>query len=132
MAFPVTVWFRQLFLFGIVGVIQVIVDSGVLIGLTHAGVSLAVANVVGRMCGACVGFVLNGTTTFSHQTEQQLRGRHLVRFVAAWASLTIVSTTLLWLLHKHVSMELVWAAKPAIEIFLALISFFLSKFWIYR
>lgn len=127
-----TILIRQLLLFGIVGVIQVVIDTSVLVGLTAAGVGLAIANIAGRISGACAGFFLNGTATFSHQTQQRLQGTHLVRFIASWVALTLVSTSLLYLLRGHLRLQLIWMAKPVIEIFLASISFFLSKFWIYK
>lgn len=126
------VWFRQIFLFGVVGAIQVVIDSGVLVGLSAAGAGIAIANVAGRVSGACVGFLLNGTTTFSGQTERRLRGKHLARFVVTWIALTLISTVLLYLLRKQVSLETIWVAKPAVEAFLAFVSFFISKFWIYK
>lgn len=126
------VWFQQIFLFGIVGTIQVIIDSGVLVGLSAVGISIAVANVVGRVSGACAGFILNGTTTFSGQTERRLRGRHLARFIVTWVALTLISTVSLYLLRRQVPLETVWVAKPAVEAVLALVSFFISKLWIYK
>lgn len=126
------VWFRQIFLFGMVGAIQVIIDSGVLVGLSAAGIGITIANVAGRTSGACVGFLLNGTTTFSNQTEQRLHGRHLARFIATWLTLTLISTVLLYLLRKQASLEIIWVAKPVVEVFLAFVSFFISKFWIYK
>lgn len=127
-----TLLIRQLLLFGIVGVVQVIIDTGVLIGMTSLGMALILANIVGRVAGASVGFFLNGTATFSHQTQQQLHGTHVARFITSWIVLTLVSTLLLYLLHKRLSLQFVWVAKPAIEIFLASISFFISKFWVYK
>ncbi len=127
-----TILIRQLLLFVIVGVIQVVIDTGVLIGITSIGVGIVIANIAGRLTGACAGFFLNGTATFSHQTQRRLHGTHLARFIISWIALTLVSTLLLFLLRKHLSLESIWMAKPAIEIFLAAISFFLSKFWIYK
>ena len=127
-----SVWLRQIFVFGIVGVIQVVIDSAVLIGLSAAGVGIAIANVAGRLSGACAGFLLNGTTTFSSQTKQRLHGMHLTRFSITWIALTIISTSLIYILRHYGSIESAWAAKPAIEALLALVSFFISKFWIYK
>lgn len=127
-----TVLIRQLLLFGIVGVIQVVIDTGVLIGVTSIGVGVVIANIAGRVAGACAGFFLNGTATFSHQTQQRLHGTHLARFIISWIALTLVSTLSLYLLRRQLSLESVWVAKPAIEIVLASISFFISKFWIYK
>lgn len=123
---------RQLTLFGLVGVVQVVIDTAVLIGLTFAGFGLVPANISGRIAGASAGFFLNGTATFSHQTKRRLRGVHLTRFVIAWLALTLASTIVLYLLHKHVSIEVIWLVKPSVEVFLACISFFTSKFWIYK
>lgn len=125
------VWFRQLFMFGIVGMIQVAIDSGVLIGLTHAGFDVAAANVCGRVAGALVGFLLNGKATFPSLSARRLHDGPLLRFVLTWVTLTAVSTLLLVLLHERVALEFVWMVKPVVEICLAAVSFFASKFWIY-
>lgn len=126
------VWLEQIFLFVIVGIIQVAIDSSILVGLSAAGASIAVANVSGRLSGAFAGFFLNGAATFSDQTKKRLAGKHLVRFIITWITLTLISTWLLYLLHMQVSLKTIWLAKPGIEIFLAFISFFVSKFWIYK
>jgi putative flippase GtrA len=127
----VKAWLRQLFLFGIVGMIQVAIDSGVLIGLTRAGVDVAAANVCGRVAGALVGFLLNGKTTFPSLSGRRLHDGPLLRFILTWLALTAISTLLLVLLHEHVALEYVWLVKPMVEVCLAAVSFLVSKFWIY-
>jgi putative flippase GtrA len=114
------------------GMIQVAIDSGVLIGLSALGLSIPLANIAGRLSGASAGFVLNGTTTFSAQTNQPLHGKPLMRFITTWIILTIVSTSMLYAIRLYVPLEKVWLSKPLVEIFLATISFFASKFWIYK
>jgi len=123
---------RQIFFFGLIGLIQVLIDTGVLIGLTTLGATLVAANIAGRVAGACAGFLLNGTSTFSHQIDKRLQNKHLRRFLVSWTVLTAVSTLILYLANKHVTLELIWIAKPAIEICLAFVSFLVSKFWIYK
>jgi putative flippase GtrA len=127
----VKVWFRQLLLFGIVGMVQIAIDSGILIGLTHAGADVAAANVCGRVAGALAGFLLNGKATFSSLSTRRLRDGPLFRFILTWLALTAVSTLLLVLLRERVALESVWMVKPVVEVCLAAISFLVSKFWIY-
>ncbi|WP_254063311.1 GtrA family protein [Rhodanobacter sp. L36] len=125
-------WVRQIVLFGIVGLLQVAIDTGVLVGLTALGVAVAGANICGRISGACVGFLLNGTTTFSSPAPRRLHRGALARFLIMWIPLTIISTLLMSVLRAQVSLQSVWAIKPVVEIGLAMISFLVSKFWVYK
>ncbi|OOG48772.1 hypothetical protein B0E50_08290 [Rhodanobacter sp. C01] len=111
--------------------VQVVIDSGVLIGLTHAGAGVAMANVCGRIAGALVGFLLNGKATFSSVSNRRLHDGPLLRFILIWLTLTTVSTLLLVLLRQRVPLESVWMVKPVVEACLAAVSFLVSKFWIY-
>jgi putative flippase GtrA len=125
-------WVRQIVLFGIVGLLQVAIDTGVLVGLTAIGMAVAGANICGRISGACIGFLLNGTATFTSPTPRRLHRGPLVRFLFMWIPLTIISTLLLSFLRTHVSLQSVWMIKPVVEIGLAMVSFLVSKFWVYK
>ena len=48
----------------IVGLVQWLVDWGVLVLLSHWGMAIEPANVLGRIAGACLGYWLNGVITF--------------------------------------------------------------------
>ena len=77
--------------FSLVGVVQVVVDSGVYIALTTLGLATPPSNVCGRIAGALLGFWLNGRLTFAHQ-EQAATALRLLRYLILWIVLTTIST----------------------------------------
>jgi putative flippase GtrA len=117
--------------FLLVGLFLVAVDWLVTAILGHAGLPLEVANVSGRVCGALLGFLLNGKITFA-RNDVKLGHRHFFRFVAFWLLSTLVSTVLVGLIGRHFDLRLALLAKPFVEIFLAAIGFLVSRSWIYR
>ncbi|MNM84089.1 GtrA-like protein [compost metagenome] len=121
---------RQSWLFLLMGFLQWILDWLVTVGLSHAGMSLEISNVCGRLAGAMFGFWLNGTFTFS--SSQPLGRRQLLRFAIAWVVLTVVSTWVVGQVGRSVGLEAAWLAKPLVEAALAVVSFFISRHWIYR
>lgn len=121
---------RQSWLFLLMGFLQWVLDSLVTVGLSHAGMPLEIANICGRLAGAMSGFWLNGTFTFS--SSQPLGRQPLLRFAIAWVALTIISTWAVGHVGRNVSLEAAWLAKPLVEAALAVVSFFISRHWIYR
>lgn len=118
-----------------VGGIQYLVDAGLFAVLISTGIATTPANITSRASAAALGFVLNRYVTFGQRNETLERFRDsLLRFVVLWVSLTVVSTlAVLWL-------ESVWGsdsthrimAKLAVEAVLAVVSFLLSRFWVFR
>jgi putative flippase GtrA len=125
-------WRRQIGLFILAGIVQLGIDTGVVVLLTAVGVPLIVANVAGRFAGAVGGFVMNGGATFSDADGRKLGRRYMTRYAFVWLAMTAISTTLLSALHAHVTLGWVWLAKPVLEAGLAVVSFLLSRHWIYR
>lgn len=121
---------RQGRLFLLMGFLQWILDWLVTVGLSRAGMSLEAANVCGRICGALFGFWLNGTITFSG--DRPLGRRQLLRFLFAWIALTGISTLAVGHIGRATRLEIAWLAKPLVEAALAVVSFFVSRHWIYR
>ena len=113
------------------GGVQLVLDSAVTIGLSRAGVALGVANVIGRVCGAMLGFWLNGRFTFARHGSRLGRAA-LARFLLAWLLLTAASTLGLAAIEARLSLQAAWIAKPVVEAALAAVSFFISRHWIYR
>jgi putative flippase GtrA len=122
---------RQAPLFLLMGGIQLVLDSAVTIGLSRTGVALGVANVIGRVCGAMLGFWLNGRFTFGGPGSR-LGLAALARFLIAWLLLTGVSTLALAAVESSLGLQAAWIAKPAVEAALAAVSFFVSRHWVYR
>ncbi len=123
---------RQLLVFGLVGAAQVLLDWMVFVALTHAGMLLALGNVLGRLCGACLGFWLNGRYTFAADGRPRLDREHLSRFVIAWLLLTAASTLLLLAVASRFDLRAAWLAKPAVEAMMAGIGFVVWRHWVFR
>lgn len=123
---------RQLPLFLLVGGAQVLLDWAVFVALTHVGLSLALGNLAGRLCGACLGFWLNGRYTFAGDGRVRLDGIHLFRFSVAWLAMTVLSTLLLALVQDHFDLRAAWLAKPAVEAVMAALGFVVWRQWVFR
>ena len=122
---------RQAPLFLLMGGIQLLLDSAVTIGLSSVGLALGLANVIGRVCGAMLGFWLNGRYTFG-KPGARLGREELLRFAVAWVLLTGASTLGLAVIEDQLSLKAAWIAKPLVEAALAAVSFFVSRHWVYR
>jgi putative flippase GtrA len=123
---------RQLFVFGLVGAAQVLLDWSVFVGLTHLGLAVAPANVLGRVSGACLGFWLNGRFTFAAGGRPRLDREHLLRFVLAWCALTVLSTLLMTMVAGRFDLRAAWLAKPAVEAAMAVVGFVVWRQWVFR
>jgi putative flippase GtrA len=124
---------RQMLLFVLAGVAQVALDWAVFVALTHAGLVVAIGNIIGRTCGACLGYWLNGRFTFTGPDGRPRLGPvQLRRFIIAWLSLTGLSTLLVWSIADRVSLEMAWLAKPGVEALTAAIGFVVWRQWVYR
>ena len=123
---------RQALLFLLSGLAQLVLDSAVYVGLSAAGLTVLVANVAGRVSGACLGYWLNGRYTFAEGGRARLGRWTLLRFVLAWTALTVLSTVLLSLVAGEAGLRASWLAKPAVEAMMAAIGFFVWRHWVYR
>ncbi|MCL7715265.1 GtrA family protein [Stenotrophomonas mori] len=121
---------RQGALFLLMGGLQWVLDWLLTVALSHAGAPLEVANICGRIGGALLGFWLNGTVTFP--AARRLGRTQLQRFAIAWTVLTVVSTVAVGQVGHSAGLEAAWLAKAVIEAALAVVSFFVSRHWIYR
>lgn len=117
--------------FIVIGATQLAVDSATYIMLTKFGIAPLFANVCGRVAGAAVGFWLNGRVTFLHRAQPRLHVRFL-RYAVLWLGMTVVSTFALTSIVQHAGLTRSWWAKPLIEAALGVISFLLSRHWVYQ
>lgn len=124
---------KQGLLYGVVGAAQLGADWLTFVALSYFGMAPAVANVLGRVVGASLGFVLNGHFTF-RQTDgsAQLHARSLSRFAISWTLMTGLSTLLVTASVSAFGLEATWITKPLIDVLLAVGGFVTSKYWIYR
>ena len=114
-----------------IGLLQWLIDWGVVVALTHAGLPVAPANVMGRITGALIGFWLNGKFTFANE-RNTLGKAQFQRFMVMWISTTLFSTWALTQIDDVLGLRWVWIAKPAIEVALGGVGFVLSRYWIYK
>lgn len=114
-----------------IGILQWLLDWGVMVALSHGGLSVETANLAGRVTGAAVGFWLNGRITFAGDGTE-IGHRQLARFGLMWIGTTIASTWMLASIDDAVGLKWAWLAKPGVELMLGLIGFALSRHWVYR
>lgn len=117
--------------FAAVGGAQWLLDWGVMFALSHSGVSIPQANVAGRICGALLGFWLNGSFTFA-QGDRRPGWRQLGRFAALWGANTVLSTAGVSAIHAAFGLHGAWLGKPLVDAALAIGSFLASRHWVYR
>ena len=115
----------------IIGGLQWLVDWGVMVALSHLGMLVEPANIIGRISGALLGYWLNGKLTFAGD-DTALGRTQLQRFVMMWLCTTAVSTWSLGAIDEHIGLKWAWLAKPGVELVLGVIGFVLSRHWVYR
>ena len=114
-----------------IGGVQWLVDWGVVVALSHFGLGIAPSNVIGRICGAMLGYWLNGKVTFAGD-DTAVGRRQLLRFVAMWLCTTTISTVAITHVDDVFGLQWAWLAKPVIEATLGVAGFLLSRYWVYR
>ena len=115
-----------------IGGIQWLLDWGVMVLLSHLGLRIGLANVGGRICGALLGFWLNGRITFAADDGRAPGRRQLARFVLMWLAMTLLSTVAIEAIDDVLGRKWAWLAKPLVEVGLGVLGFIASRHWIYR
>ena len=115
----------------VIGGLQWLVDWGVMVGLSHLGMLVEPANIIGRISGALLGYWLNGKLTFAGD-DTALGRTQLRRFVLMWLCTTAISTWSLGAIDEHIGLKWAWLAKPGVELVLGVFGFLLSRHWVYK
>lgn len=115
----------------VIGVIQWLLDWGVMVGLSHLGLAVELANIAGRISGALLGFWLNGRITFAGD-DTRIGRRQFGRFLMMWLLMTLISTWAIGAIDDAVGLKWTWLAKPGVELVLGGAGFLLSRYWVYR
>ena len=97
---------RQGLSFGLVGALQLLLDWAVFVLTSWAGLPTQLANLVGRIAGASLGFRLNGSLTFRREGASTATPHALRRFVIAWLLLTVVSIATKYLTAAIITRDL--------------------------
>lgn len=114
------------------GLLQLLLDWAVFVIATALGAPVTVANLLGRSCGALLGFWLNGRFTFANEGQARLGVGRFARFLTLWLLMTAISTWLVAMIAHHMGLEWSWLAKPMVEATLAALNFFLLRHVVYR
>lgn len=122
---------RHLGGYAVAGLLQWLLEYAVMLALSQWLLPVAPANVLGRICGAMLGFWLNGRWTFA-SPGTQLGRRALLRFGCAWLALTALNTAIVGLLDQHAGLRAAQLLKPAADLLSGGAGFLLSRHWIYR
>ena len=122
---------RHLGGYAAIGLLQWSLDYGLMLALSEWVMPVAPANVIGRICGAMLGFWLNGKWTFAGD-DTHVGRRALRRFVLMWIALTVLNTCLVHAIDAHSGLRMAQLLKPAADILTGAIGFVLSRHWVYN
>jgi len=117
--------------FVLVGAMQWAVDWSTMVLLSHVGVGIVRANIAGRVCGALLGFWLNGRITFARE-DASSRWRQAPRYIVLWCVCAALSTAGVAMVASEFGLGWAWLAKPLVDGVIAIGSFLVSRHWVYR
>ena len=122
---------RHLGGYAVIGLLQWLVEYGLMLALSEWVMPVEPANVIGRLAGACLGFWLNGKWTFAGDDTHV--GRHAaMRFVAMLIALTVLNTWIVAHLDDAFGLRAAQVLKPVADLATGGIGFLLSRHWVYR
>ena len=117
--------------YAVIGIVQWLVEDGLMLALSEWVMPVEPANVIGRLAGACLGFRLNGKWTFAGDDTHV--GRHAaMRFIAMWLALTVLNTWIVAHLDDAFGLRAAQLLKPVADLATGGIGFLLSRHWVYR
>ncbi|HOU66007.1 MAG TPA: GtrA family protein [Thermomonas sp.] len=122
---------RHLGGYAVIGLLQWLVEYGLMLALSEWVMPVEPANVIGRLCGAILGFWLNGKWTFA--ADDTHVGRHAaIRFIVMWLALTVLNTWIVAHLDDAFGLRMAQLLKPGADLLSGGIGFLLSRHWVYR
>ncbi|MBP8615456.1 MAG: GtrA family protein [Thermomonas sp.] len=114
------------------GGLALLLDWASFVALTWLGMPSIPANVLARLAGALLAYLLNGVFTFRDAEGSKLGWRRFGRYVATWCLMTFASTWAIQAIEQGAGLQWAWLAKPAVEGVLAAITFVVYRAWIYK
>lgn len=123
---------RQGMAYGLAGGLALLLDWATFVALTWLGMPAIPANVLARLAGALLAYLLNGVFTFRDGEGSKLGRRRFGRYVATWCAMTFASTWAIEAIEQAAGLQWAWLAKPAVEGVLAAITFVVYRAWIYK
>ena len=122
---------RHLGGYAVIGLLQWLVEYGLMLALSEWVMPVEPANVIGRLAGAILGFWLNGKWTFAGDDTHV--GRHAAaRFVAMWLALTVLNTWIVAAIDDRYGLGLAQLLKPGADLVSGGVGFLLSRHWVYK
>lgn len=122
---------RHLGGYAAIGLLQWLVEYGLMLALSEWVMPVEPANVIGRLTGAIIGFWLNGKWTFAAGDTHV--GRHAaMRFLVMWIALTVLNTLIVAHLDDAFGLRMAQLLKPGADLLSGGIGFLLSRHWVYR
>ena len=118
--------------YGLAGGLALLLDWATFVALTWLGIPILPANVLARLAGAMLAYVLNGVFTFRDAQGSKLGWRRFGRYVATWCVMTTASTLAIQAVEQGAGLQWAWLAKPAVEAVLAAVTFVVYRIWIYK
>ena len=101
--------------YAVIGIVQWLVEYGLMLALSEWVMPVEPANVIGRLAGACLGFWLNGKWTFAGDDTHV--GRHAaMRFVAMWIALTVLNTWIVAIVDDRFGLRIAQLLKPGVDL----------------
>lgn len=123
---------RQVISYLLIGGAQFLLDWALFSVFIFVAVPAMPANLAARASAAVLGFYLNGRITFASPGSDKIDRDRFLRFVLAWLLMTALSTALVRLAELNLPTVWLYAVKPAVEIALAFVNFFVLKRFVYR
>ena len=117
--------------YAVIGLVQWLVEYGLMLALSEWVMPVAPANVIGRVFGAVLGFWLNGKWTFAGDGTHVGR-RAFVRFVVMWLALTVLNTWIVHAIDARFGLRMAQLLKPLADISSGVLGFVLSRHWVYN
>lgn len=123
---------RQGMAYGLAGGLALLLDWACFVALTWLGMPAIPANVLARLAGAMLAYLLNGMFTFRDGEGSKLGWRRFGRYAATWCVMTLASTWAIQAIEQAAGLQWAWLAKPAVEGVLAAMTFVVYRYWIYK
>lgn len=119
---------RQLFFFGVIGVLATATHYAVaLFSHEYLSISLYLANLAGYLCAVTVSYHGHGKITFQHAMGRAV----FIRFTVMSVTIILVSEVILVVLERYAETSH-RLALLAVVLSIPVLSFFLSKLWVFR
>ena len=122
---------HQMMRYGIVGGVVYLSDFAVFAAiLWFMPDAYLLANVIGKVTGALVGFVLHRHFTFSWEQKDKA-SRQAISYLLLLAANLAISSLLMWLLVDSVGAN-AFIAKIFVDVVVIAVSFVAGRRWVYR